>query len=140
METQQTPSPKPPMPAVGATLKSEQIPTQRIRPLYRSTQIVWYIVGLAEVLLALRLFMKLMNANPEAGFSKFIYGATWLFAGPFEFVFRSSRIENNVFEWSTVLALIVYPLFGWLIVKALVMWKPVTTEEAEKKLPDQEKI
>ena len=131
---------KPPMPAVGATLKAEQVPTHRIRPLYRSTQIVWYVVGLIEVFLVLRLFLRLFAANPNAGFTKFIYAITTVFAGPFFIVFPASRSEGNVFEWSTILAMSVYLLFGWLIVKAIVMARPVTTEEAERKLPEQEKV
>lgn len=126
------------MPDVTSTLKEEKIPTQRIRPLYRMTQIVWYILGIVEVLLVLRFFLKLLGANPAAGFTKFVYGATWLFASPFMYVFKVSQSESNIFEWSTLLAMAVYGLVGWLIVKALVMSKPVTTEEAEKKLPGQE--
>jgi len=147
METQQPmatpplqPSQKPEMPVVDSTLKQENLPTQRIKPLYRVSQIVWYIVGLAEVFLLLRFFMKLLGANPMAGFSQFIYGVTGVFAGPFYFVFPVSQSEGVTFEGSTLLAMAVYALFGWLIVKALVMSKPVTTAEANKKLPEQEKV
>ena len=131
---------KPPMPAVDATLKQENIPTQRIRPLYRSTQVVWYIVGFVEVFLLIRFFLKLLGANPNAGFTQFIDTVTWIFAGPFQYVFGTSSQGSNVFEWSTILAMLVYVLFGWLIVKALVMSKPVTTEEAGNKLPSQDKV
>lgn len=142
MDPQKTPSvaEKPPMPAVDSTLKKESIPTQRIRPLYRMTQIIWYIVAFVEVFLALRFFLKLLGANPNAGFSKLVYGLTWLFAGPFQLVFRVSSVTTgSVFEWSTLLAMAIYVLFGWLIVKAVLMSKPVTTEEADKKLTNQEK-
>jgi hypothetical protein len=131
---------KPPMPAVDATLKKEDVATHRIKPLYRSSQVVWYIVGLIEVFLMLRFFLKLLGANPAAGFSKFIYGVTGVFAGPFYFVFKPAQVEGAVFEASTLLAMAVYLLFGWLIVKAIVMGKPVTTAEAEQKLPEQEKL
>jgi len=134
------PPEKPPMPAVEGTLKREEIPTTRLKPLYRGTQIVWYIVGVAEVFLFLRFILKLWGANPYAGFTQFIYGVTDVFAGPFNAVFQSSHVEGSVFEWSTLLAMAVYALFGWLVVKALVMGKPVTTQEAENKLPDQDKV
>ena len=139
MSNETTPQ-KPPMPQVESTVKQEKIPTQRIRPLYRFTQIIWYVVGLVEALLALRLFLKLFAANSGAGFTQFIYSATWIFAGPFIYVFPASTSQSNVFEWSTLLAMFVYALIGWLLVKALVMIKPVTTEEANKKLPEQEKM
>ena len=63
---------KPPMPQVDSTVKQETIPTGRIRPLYRTTQIVWYVVGLVEIFLFLRLFLKLLAANPAAGFTRFV--------------------------------------------------------------------
>lgn len=131
---------KPPMPVVESTLKAENISTQRYRPLYRSSQIVWYIIGIIEILLLFRFFLKLFGANPQAGFTVFIYTITKIFAGPFLFVFNVTQAEGAIFEWSTLLAMAVYALIGWLIVKALIMSKPVTTEEAEQKLPDQGKI
>lgn len=143
MDTQQPPQqpvPKTPMPTVDSTLKQENMPTQRIKPLYRMSQIVWYIVGLMEVFLLLRLIMKLLGANPMAGFSKFIYGVTGVFGAPFYAVFKPAAAEGVVFEGSTLLAMGVYALFGWLIVKALVMSKPVSTAEANKKLPEQDKV
>ncbi|MEK7073323.1 MAG: YggT family protein [Patescibacteria group bacterium] len=131
----------PPMPEVSSTLKKEQLSTQHIKPLYRGTQIIWYIVGVIEVLLAFRFILKLFAANPQAGFTKFIDGATWVFAGPFMILFRVTPVvAGSVFEWSTLFAMIVYLVGGWLIVKALVMMKPVSTEEADTKLPGQEKL
>ena len=137
MDLQET---KAPMPRVDSTLKEERLPTQRIKPLYRTTQIVWYIVGVLETLLLLRFLLKLLAANPLAGFTQFIYGVTQLFAGPFLYVFRVSQVQGSIFEWSTLLAMVVYFLIGWLIVKAVVMSKPVSTEEADAKLPQQEKL
>ena len=131
---------KPPMPAVDATLKEEKLPTQRIKPLYRASQIVWYILAVIEILLMFRFFLKLFGANPEAGFTTFIYTATEIFAGPFFFVFRVTQAQGAVFEWSTLLAMLTYFLVAWMIVKALVMAKPVTTEESDRKLPEQEKM
>ena len=43
------------------------------KPIYRGTQIAWYVLGLLEVLLAFRLVLKMLAANPGAGFSSFIY-------------------------------------------------------------------
>ena len=126
------------MPHVDATLKQENLPTQRIKPLYRGTQIVWYILGVMELLLLFRLVLKMLGANTGAGFTQFIYGATDLFAAPFNYVFGITQVQGSIFEWSTVLAMAFYFVVGWLIVKALVMSKPVTTKEANQNLPKQE--
>lgn len=128
------------MPVVNATVKQEDLSTQRIKPLYRASQIVWYIVGLLEVFLLLRFLLKLLGANPNAGFSQFIYGVTGLLGAPFYYVFKPAQAQGVIFEASTLLAMAVYALAGWLIVKALVMSKPVSTAEANKKLPEQEKM
>ena len=133
-------TPKPSMPEIQSTPRAETLSTQRIKPLYRTSQIVWYITGVIEIILGLRFILKLLGANPAAGFTQVIYGATSLFAGPFLYVFRVSQVQGSVFEWSTLLAMAVYFLIAWLIVKALVMSKPVSTKEADQKLPLQEKL
>ncbi len=108
------------------------------KPLYRGTQIVWYILSILEILLAFRFFLKLLAANPSAGFSKFIYGATYVFAEPFLNVFRISRVNGSIFEWTTILAMIVYWLVALLIIHLFLMSKSVSTPEAAVKLEKQE--
>src|SRR5450759_914242 len=110
VQTPSLQSEKPPLPVVEGTMTEEKLATGRIKPLYRSTHIVWYVVGLLEVFLLLRLILKILAANPEAGFSKFIYGITWLFASPFLYVFGISQVQGNIIEWSTILAMVVYVL------------------------------
>src|ERR1700722_2403649 len=109
------------------------------KPLYRGTQIVWYILGILEVLLAFRFFLKLFAANPYAGFTSFVYGVTWPFATPFLNVFRISKIEGSIFEWTTLLAMIVYWLIALAIIKLFIIGKPVSTSEAAAKLDKQDK-
>ncbi len=36
------------------------------KPLYRGTQIVWYILGIVEVLLIFRVILKILDANSAA--------------------------------------------------------------------------
>lgn len=108
------------------------------RPLYRGTQIVWYVLGILEALLAFRFIMKLLGANSAAGFTSFIYGITHPFAAPFLNVFRITRVEGSVFEWTTLLAMLVYWLIALALIKLLVMGKPVSTPEAAVKLDRQD--
>lgn len=109
------------------------------KPLYRGTQIVWYITGLLEALLLFRFLLKLLGANPAAGFTDFIYTITYPFAAPFLSVFKITRIEGSVFEWTTLLAMLVYWLIAMAIVKLFVMGKTVSTPEAAVKLDNQDK-
>src|SRR4030042_6282047 len=109
------------------------------KPLYRGTQIVWYILGLLEVLLAFRFVLKLLAANPSAGFSSFIYNVSYPFAAPFISVFRLTKVEGSIFEWTTLLAMFVYFLIAWGIVKLFFMSKSVSTPEAAAKLDKEDK-
>jgi hypothetical protein len=92
-----------------------------------------------EILLLFRLVFKLLGANPAAGFSSFIYGVTNIFAAPFLTVFRITYIDGSIFEWTTLLAMLVYWIIAWGIVKLFLMGKTVSTPEAAAKLNIQDK-
>ncbi len=111
----------------------------RTKPLYRGTQVVWYILGLLEALMAFRFVLKLLGANSGAGFTSFIYGVTYPFVAPFLNVFQITRVEGSVFEWTTLLAMLVYWLIATGLIKIFVMSKSVSTPEAAVKLDQQDK-
>lgn len=111
----------------------------RTKPLYRGTQVVWYILGLIEIFLAFRFVLKLLGANAAAGFTSFIYNVSYLFAAPFISVFRSTRVtEGNMFEWTTLLAMFVYWMLALGIIRLFLMGREVSTPEAASKLKHQE--
>lgn len=111
----------------------------RTKPLFRLSQMVWYAFGLLEALLAIRFILKLLGANPEAGFTNLIYSLTYPFAEPFLGVFSQSAVSDVVFEWTTLLAMAVYALVAWALIKLFVMSKSVSTPEAAVKLDQQDK-
>lgn len=104
------------------------------KPLFRGTQIIWYLLTILEVLLIFRFLMKLAGANPSAGFSSFIYSVTSPFTTPFLAVFPITNVDGNIFEWTTLLAIVVYWLIALGAVQILVMSKTVSTPEAAIKL------
>lgn len=75
--------------------------------------IVYFIFGVIITLLALRFVLLLFGANPNAGFSQIIYTLTAPFMAPFFSVFGTTRLEGSVFEWSTLLAIVIYALLAW---------------------------
>ena len=109
------------------------------KPLYRGTQIVWYILGILETILVLRFLLKLFGANPLAGFTSFIYGITRPFVVPFLSVFKISVVAGSIFEWTTILAMIVYWIIAWAIIRLFLIGKTVSTPEAAAKLDSQDK-
>ncbi len=109
------------------------------KPLYRGTQIVWYILGIIEVLLAFRFVLRLLGANAAAGFTSFIYAVSYVFAAPFLTVFRMTDVAGSVFEWTTLLAMFVYWVIAFGLIKLFLMSKTVSTPEAAAKMDEQEK-
>lgn len=83
--------------------------------------IVYLLLGALEILLTFRLVLKLMGASISSTFVGFIYGLTGLFILPFEGIFRrgfSQGIETtSILEPSTLVAIIVYAILAWGIVK-----------------------
>lgn len=83
--------------------------------------LVYFLFGFLEILLAFRLLLKLMGANTESAFVSFIYGLTGIFILPFEGIFRrgfTQGIETtSVFEPATLVAILVYAVLAWGVVK-----------------------
>ena len=112
----------------------------RTKPLYRGTQIVWYVLGVIEILLAFRFVLKLLGANPAAGFTSFIYGLSKVFAAPFLNVFRITNVSGSIFEWTTILSMVVYWMVALGIIRIFLMSRTVSTPEAAAKLNKEESV
>src|SRR5919202_2295716 len=84
---------------------------------YRVTQLVYWVFGLIEGLIAIRFVLKAFGANPSAGFAQFIYGITYPLVLPFVGLFGSPQAQGSVLEVNSIVALIVYALLAWLIAK-----------------------
>lgn len=85
--------------------------------------LVYFFFGVLEVLLAFRLVLKIMGASVSSWFVGIIYNITRFFVWPFEGIFRrgfTQGIETtSVLEPSTVVAIIVYAILAWGIVKLI---------------------
>lgn len=109
------------------------------KPLFKGTQIVWYLLSVLEILLVFRFLLKLTEANTVAGFTRFIYDFSQPFVAPFVAVFQRTNIQGNVFEWTTLLAMVVYWVVAVGIVRLFLMSKTVSTGEAAAKLNEESK-
>ena len=73
--------------------------------------------------MAFRLVLKLLGANAGSAFVGLIYGLTGVFILPFEGIFRKGITQGietvSVLEPSTLVALLVYAVIGWGIVKLI---------------------
>ena len=86
------------------------------RPIYKSAQVVWYLLSLLEAILILRFLLRLFGANPAASFTSLVYQISRPFVLPFQSVFRITSVEGAVVEWTTLLAMLVY----WGIAVAII--------------------
>jgi len=85
--------------------------------------VVWYILGLVEILLGLRFTLKLFGANSANSFVDLIYSVTRPLTAPFDSIFGVTNTTtgqtNSVFEPSILVAGFVYALVAWGIVKLI---------------------
>jgi len=80
---------------------------------------IYLLFGILEGLLAIRFVLPLLGANPGAGFAQFIYSITKPFLAPFVGLFGAARFESSVFEVDPLVAILVYALIAWVLVKAV---------------------
>lgn len=102
------------------------------KTIFRTYQIVWYILAVLEALLGMRVLLKLLGASISSGFTQFIYFLSDPFALPFQGIVRAIMSEGSVIEWSTVIAMIVYWFIALGIVELFRLIKPVTPKEVEE--------
>ena len=85
--------------------------------------LVYFFFGTLEILLAFRLVLKLTGANIASAFVGLIYGLTGVFVLPFEGIFRRGYAQGvettSILEPSTLVAVIVYAVMAWGIVKLI---------------------
>ena len=85
----------------------------------RATNVVWTIIGLIEILIGLRILLKLIAANPANGFVNFIYNFSGVFVSPFVGIVHDIRSGNAVLEVNSLIAMLVYLLIGWIAVRVI---------------------
>lgn len=85
--------------------------------------LVYYFLGAIEILLGFRLILKLAGANTNSVFVGIIYGLSGIFVMPFQGIFRTAyapgAVVTSVLEPSTLVALIVYAVIAWGVVKLI---------------------
>lgn len=82
---------------------------QRIFP-SKASQWIWLLFGILEVLIALRIGMKLIGVNPNNPIVALIYSVTTLFLVPFVGLIGSPAVGGMVLEISSLFAISVYAL------------------------------
>lgn len=106
----------PPEPAVPEREMATQAAYQQAMAV-RFSQVIWLLTGLVVGLIGIRFVLRLLAANPDAGFSQFIFSLTNPFMAPFVGLTAEPSAAGVVLELPAIIAMIVYGLLGWLIVR-----------------------
>jgi ABC-type transport system involved in multi-copper enzyme maturation permease subunit len=101
------------------TSQSEPNREQRIFT-FKATQLIWLLLGILEGLIALRIGLMLIGANPNSPIVAMIYGFTGLFLFPFAGLIASPTVGNMVLELSSLFAMLIYALIAWAVER--VVW------------------
>lgn len=87
--------------------------------IYKVTQFIWLLFGGLEALIGIRVILLLIGANPANWFASFVYQLSELFLWPFRNLIANPAFGNHILEITSIIAMIVYPLIGWAIVRLI---------------------
>ena len=91
-------------------------------PMYRVVQLVYFIGGLVEALLALRFIFQLLGANRGSQFVDFIYDLSQPLVAPFFGIFGSTPAFGvGRLEIETLVALLVYAFVTYLVARLIAL-------------------
>jgi hypothetical protein len=86
-------------------------------------RLVYFFFGVLEVFLAFRLIFKLAGASLSNAFIGLVYGVSGIFILPFQGIFHQGYTQGinttSTLEPSTIVALLVYGVLAWGIVKLI---------------------
>jgi len=93
---------------------------------FKASQLIWLLFGALIALIALRIGLKLIGANPDNPIVSMIYSFTSLFLIPFNGLIGSPSTGNMVLELSSVFAMLIYALIAWAMERVvwLIFYRP----------------
>jgi hypothetical protein len=112
---------------VSAVRTSQNEPEREQRIFtFKATQLIWLLFGILEALIALRIGLMLIGANPGSPIVALIYSFTGLFLFPFTGLIGSPSAGNMVLELSSLFAMLIYALIAWVTERVvwLIFYRP----------------
>jgi len=93
---------------------------------FKITQLIWLFLGILEALIALRIGLKLIGANPDSPIVAVIYAFTSVFLFPFEGMTATPTAGGMVLELSSFFAMVIYALIAWAVERTvwLLFYRP----------------
>ena len=95
----------------------------------KKNQVVWYVVGIINTLLVLRIVFFLFGAR-DVGFASLLYSITGPFVSLFKGIFSSPAAGSSYFDTASLLAIVVLSLIGWGVSELInLIQRPAPTKE-----------
>lgn len=102
---------------------------ERRLTLVRVNQVIWLLFGFLEALIAIRIVLRMIGANPGAFFTQVVYGTTDVFLWPFAGITANPGVSAYTLELTSIIAMIVYALIAWGLTRLIwvLFYHPDTT-------------
>lgn len=86
----------------------------------RVVNIVYYLFGLVEVLLVIRVVLHLVAANSANGFANIIDTISYPFVALFATLIQNPILgANSVLEITTIIAMVVWAIVAWMVARLI---------------------
>jgi uncharacterized protein YggT (Ycf19 family) len=118
-----------PVGMTGEPGHAERSVSRGASPLATWINAIYIVLAVVDGLIAIRFVLKLLAANPEAGFAQLVYGLTTPLVAPFVGLLGNPATSTgNQFEVTSLAAIAVYALVAWLLTRIvrLVLHRTVT--------------
>jgi YGGT family len=82
----------------------------------RIVNIVYFLFGVLELLLAVRVVLHLIGVNADNGFANFVYVLSGPFVALFASLLKNPALSTTAaLEVTTIIAMLVYAIAAWII-------------------------
>jgi len=126
------------------TRTTENPNAERRAAVSKAANIIWWLVAAVEILIGLRVLLKLLAANPGNPIAMLIYTISEFFLWPFWGLTITPAAQGMVLEIPSLIAMVVYALLGWLIVRLVwvIFYHPTssTTRTIEREVEHHHEV
>jgi len=92
---------------------------ERRQDVYKVSQLIWLLVGSLAGLIAFRMFLQVIAANPNSWFVWLVYRVTDVFVWPFQNIVANPSFDGHILEITSVIAMFAYLLLGLIVVRLI---------------------
>jgi len=88
-------------------------------PARRAFELIYLVFAVIDVLILIRILLKVLGANTAVPFTGFVYALTDPLLNPFRDLLPTIVTGRSIFEMSAVIGFIVYALLGYVLARLM---------------------